>query len=188
MNQKEFDYYGQIRNLLIGHQINDIYYDQNNYGSDTPHWELSNQIHTIDQHIVMEMSNGQHIRLQWDAEFYKYGVGLELLETIKVYPEHRRSRVKTNKRWRDLIRQNILEIKVHWDVSHDFTSKERIQLPQSWEIVFENGVHIWIASMEIDEENRVNYWANHLTVFFDEPGAKRYGVLEHYQKEYVVKK
>lgn len=188
MNQKELDYYEQIKALLIGNTITDVHYDQNNYGSDTPHWELTNQIHTIDKHIILEMANGIHIRLQWDSEFYSYGVGLEKLDITKAHPEHRRSRVKTNKRWRDLIRQEIIEIKVHWDVSHDFASKRRIQLPQSWEIVFENGQHMWVASMEIDEENRVNYWAKHLTVFFDEPGAKRYGVLEHYQKEHIVKK
>jgi hypothetical protein len=183
MNKSELSYYTRIYDSLIGKLISNIFYEELDYQDSLEHWKFSDDVHSVDMNVILQLSDKSIIQLQWDHEFYSYGIGCKPLVIIE-----NRENIKTvsisEKPWMAFLNSPIKDIIVYWSESESLTQEyenyklvniipETIKLPQTWELQFEDNASIYLTAMEILPE-RISYWADHLTVLFNNADVKKY--------------
>jgi hypothetical protein len=188
MTEKEQKYYERIKSSFIGQTIKEVYYEELVYDSDSEFWEISDEIHSVDMNVIFRLDNDQLLQIKWDNEFYCYGIGFETLPEIIKREGFKTINVSNHSNWKKIIDKTINGIKVLWDISEGLTttySGNRIikkeysitKLPQTWELDFDNE-KIWISALEIDDEKRANFWADHLSVIFTNSEQEKYKLIE----------
>ena len=188
MTEKEQEYYERIKSSFIGQTIKEVYYEELDYDTDSEFWEMSNEIHSVDMNVIFRLDNDQLLQIKWDNEFYCYGVGFENLPEIIKREGFKTINVSNNSNWKKFIDKTISGIKVLWDISEGVTEnysgnriikkvKSTTKLPQTWELNFENE-KVWISALEIDNEKRANFWADHLSVIFTNREQEKYQLIE----------
>ena len=188
MTDKEQKYYERIKSSFIGQTIKEVYYEELDYDTDSEFWEMSDEIHSVDMNVIFKLDNDQFMQIKWDNEFYCYGVGFENLQGIIKREGFKTINVSNNSNWEKLIGKTISEIKVLWDISEGLTanySENKIikkensitKLPQTWELNLDNE-KVWISALEIDDDKRTNFWADHLSVIFTTREQEKYKLIE----------
>ncbi|MFN7045959.1 MAG: hypothetical protein ACK4M1_12250 [Flavobacterium sp.] len=191
MTPSEQKYYNSIKSTFIGRKIVEVFYEELNYETKLEYWEYSNHIHSIDMNMIFKLDNGEFIQIKWDNEFYPYGIGFEKLQELNFRNEVKIINVTSNQNWKPLLEKEIIGIKVFWDISEtkrvtttkicffkfSKTKKITIKIPQNWEIEFENS-KIWVSALEIIDESNVNFWADHLTLFFNKNRAEKFNLFK----------
>ncbi len=196
MTKKEKKYYDRIKTNLIGKTIKEVFYEELNYETELEYWEYSNEIHSVDMNVILQLENGQIIQIKWDNEFYCYGIGFEILKEITNKDGIKKIKVTKNLNWKKLIGKQILGINVLWDISEGITTEYSgnrivksentvIKIPQSWEFEFE-GLKIWISALEIKENETGNFWADHLSIFFTNKAQERYELVKKASTQHRV--
>ena len=188
MTEKEQKYYERIKSSFIGKTIKEVYYEELDYDTDSEFWEMSDEIHSVDMNVIFKLDNDQLMQIKWDNEFYCYGIGFENLQEIIKREGFKTINVSNNSNWEKLIGKTICEIKVLWDISEGLTAtysgnkiikKENsiTKLPQTWELNLDNE-KVWISALEIDDDKRTNFWADHLSVIFTTREQEKYKLIE----------
>lgn len=188
MTEKKKKYYERIKSSFIGRKIKEVYYEELDYKTDSEFWEMSDEIHSVDMNLIFRLDNKQLLQIKWDNEFYCYGIGFENLPEIIKREGIKTINVSNNSNWKRIINKTISGINVLWDISEGITStysgniiikKEKIikKLPQTWELEFDNE-KIWISALEIDNEKRAHFWADHLSVIFTNREQEKYKLIE----------
>ena len=70
-------------------------------------------------------------------------------------------------------------------MSNDFFrkgEKEKITLPQTWQIEFGNE-KLWISALELKEDGINSYWADHLTILFNNSEQEKYKLIKNASKQ-----
>ncbi|RWW92187.1 hypothetical protein [Flavobacterium cerinum] len=184
MKYTEGQYYKEIKNHLIGTSIVEVYYEVlNSYDELDPYedWKLSEDIHSVDMNIIFKLDNGKLIQIFWDNNFDCYGVGLEVLPVFEERESVKLINVSENENVLKFKENKIVDVLIHWDEievgsNWFFFSKQKKcnGVPLVWQVKFENNTDIWIATLEIFDVEAPYYWANHLTVFFNEEDVRKY--------------
>ncbi len=193
---REQKYYERIRSSFIGQKIKEVYYLELDYDSDTEFWKTSDEFHSVDMAIVFKLNNNRLLQVKWDSEFHCYGIGFERLSEITKKEGLKTSNVSNNYNWKKIINKKITAIKILWDTNEDLTvmhpknklpKKENnpIKIPLTWEISFYD-VKIWISALEIDNEKRPNFWADHLSVLFTNREQEKYQLIKNASLEYNI--
>ncbi|CAL2093048.1 hypothetical protein [Tenacibaculum sp. 190524A05c] len=188
MTEKEQKYYERIKSNFIGKKIKEVYYEVLDYDTDSEFWNISDEIHSVDMNVVFKLDNNQLLQIKWDNEFYCYGVGFESLPKIIKREGFKIISVSDNSTWIKYIDKKISRIRVLWDISEGITTthfgnkiikKENsfTKLPQTWELNFDNE-KLWISTLEIDDDNRTNFWADHLSVIFTNREQEKHQLIE----------
>ena len=188
MTDKEQKYYERIKSSFIGKTIKEVYYEELDYDTDSEFWEMSDEIHSVDMNVIFKLDNDELMQIKWDNEFYCYGIGFENLQEIIKREGFKTINVSNNSNWKKLIGKPICEIKVLWDISEGLTAtysgnkiikKENSirKLPQTWELNLDNE-KVWISALEIDDDKRTNFWADHLSVIFTTREQEKYKLIE----------
>ena len=188
MTEKEQKYYERIKSSFIGRTIKEVYYEELDYETNSEFWEMSDEIHSVDMNVIFRLDNDQLLQIKWDNEFYCYGIGFETLAEITKREGIKTIDVSNNLNWKKFIDKVISGIKVLWDISEGVNatySGNRIikkensitKLPQTWELNF-NNKKLWISALEIDDEKRTNFWADHLSVIFTKSEQEKYHPIE----------
>ena len=175
MIDKEQKYYNRILSKLIGRSIVDVFYEELDYQNKLEYWEFSKDIHSVDMNIIFRLDNNDLIQIKWDAEFYSYGVGFENLSQIEDKDLTKIISIKENNNWKKVLNEKITDLIIYWDNCTENNSnqgknnseKNFIQIPSIWEIEFQEQ-KIWISTFEIKEESDNIFWADHLTIFFND--------------------
>ena len=190
MTEKKNLYHARIRNSLIGRKINDVFYQEIEYDSATESWNLDLMIHSVDMNVIFKLDNGKFIQIKWDNEFYCYGVGLENLDEGVKQSALKTINLNTNLLWTNIINKEITAITVLWDIDENAkettfdkckavsTREFSIHVPQTWEIQFNFDNRLWISALEIKQDKKANFWADHLTLFFDNNGQEKYQLIK----------
>lgn len=191
MTALERKYYNSIKSIFIGRKIVEVFYEELNYETKLEYWEYSKHIHSIDMNVIFKLDNGEFIQIKWDNEFYPYGIGFEKLQELNFRTEVKTINVTSNQNWEPLLKKEITGIKVFWDISEtkrvtttkicffkfSKTKKIIIKIPQNWEIEFGNS-KIWVSALEIIDESNVNFWADHLTLFFNKNSTEEFNLVK----------
>ena len=188
MTDKEQKYYERIKSSFIGQTIKEVYYEELDYDTDSEFWEMSDEIHSVDMNVIFKLDNDELVQIKWDNEFYCYGIGFENLQEIIKREGFKTINVSNNSNWEKLIGKTINEIKVLWDISKVVTatySGNKIiktensitKLPQTWELNLDNE-KVWISALEIDDDKRTNFCADHLSVIFTTCEQEKYKLIE----------
>jgi len=187
MKYNKKQYYQNIKEQFIGASIQEVYYEVLNTfdESDTYlDWEISQNIHSIDMNIIFKLDNGKLIQLFWDSNFYCYGIGLEVLSHFEEKESIKLINVSENVKISGIIGYRISDILVSWDIleSYDVDNKghfdnthiARNYVPTLWQILFNENINMWIATLEISDNKDPYHWADHLTVFFNRTEIVKY--------------
>lgn len=196
MTEKEQKYYERIKSSFIGQTIKEVYYEELDYGTDSEFWEMSDEIHSVDMNVIFRLENDQLLQIKWDNEFYCYGVGFENLPEIIKREGFKTINVSNNSNWKKIIDKKISGIKVLWDISEGVTTtysegsiikkeKRITKLPQTWELNVENE-KFWISALEIDDEKRTNFWADHLSVIFTTSEQEKWQLIEKASTQHCI--
>lgn len=190
MTEKEIKYYERINSTFLGRKIIEVYYEELDYHTDSEFWEHSTDIHSIDMNIIFRLDNDELIQIKWDNEFYCYGIGFEKLTELNIREGFKTIALTDNLKWKLLVHKSITDIIVLWDesysqeiecVNNEFAAKGKktpFKLPQTWQIEFGNE-KIWISALEIKENESNYYWADHLTVLFNNDRQKQYKLIKN---------
>lgn len=73
--QNEIDYINSISSSFIGQKIKEVFYEELNYESE--YWNYSNNIHSVDMNVILQIENGKLLQIKWDNEFYCYELVLK---------------------------------------------------------------------------------------------------------------
>lgn len=196
MTEKEQKYYERIKSHFIGQKIKEVYYEELDYGSDCEYWELSDEIHSVDMNVILKLENHQLLQIKWDNEFYPYGVGFANISKITVKKGFKIINVSNHSNWKRFIGKTIYGINIFWDTSESapvcsygkqvFKKEKSItKLPQTWEFNIEN-TKVWIATLEIYDEKRIIFWADHLSVFFSKRAQEKIQLLQNTHSQHYI--
>lgn len=198
MTEKKDLYHAKIRNSQIGRKIKDVFYQVIKYDNDTEYWNLDSMIHSVDINVIFKLDNGKFIQIKWDNEFYSYGVGLENLDEGVKQLGLKTINLNSNSLWTNIINKEITEISVLWDIDDHAkettfdkckavsTREFSIHVPQTWEIQFNFDNKLWISALEIKQNENPNFWADHLTLFFDNNGQEKYQLIKTASIQHTV--
>ena len=193
---KELKYYHRINSAFIGRKIIEVYYEELDYKTDSEFWEHSTDIHSVDMNVIFRLDNNELIQIKWDNEFYCYGIGFEKLNEINIREGIKTIKLTENKNWAKLIGKEISEIIVLWDISEGITKEYKnnrviksektiTKLPQTWQIEF--GVEkIWVSALEIKEDGTNSYWADHLTILFNNSEQEKYQLIKNASTQHRI--
>ena len=188
--QKESDYIKRINSNFVGQKIKEVYYEELIYESDCEYWNYSNNIHSVDMNVIFKFENDKFLQIKWDNEFYCYGIGFEEIFKIESKEGIKTINVSENDNWKTLIGETISSIEIYWDESEsqEFQNKfgfmipkgmkQKIKLPLSWKLKFINN-YIFISAFEIKDNEYNYYWADHLTIFFNEEELIKYKLNQY---------
>lgn len=177
--QKEIDYINRTNSSFIGQKIKEVFYEELNYESEPECWNYSNNIHSVDMNVLLQIENGKLLQIKWDDEFYCYGIGFAEILEMKIRDGINTINVSENSNWKSLIGKTITSIDIYWDESENQEyqtklgimlpkgKKQQFKLPLSWKLNFLNE-YVFISAFEVDEDGNNYYWADHLTLFFKE--------------------
>ncbi len=201
MTEKESKYYDRIKSELIGQKVCEVYYEEVNWETDdSEFWEFSTDIHSVDMNVIFRLENGKLIQIMWDSEFYSYGVGFTIIDKLEKEKEKEGFKilnVSESENWKKLIGEKISGIGILWDISEGITTEyknDRVvksekaitKLPQTWELSFDKN-KIWIATLEIKEDESDNYyWADHLTILFSNEAQEKYKLCENASSQHYI--
>ena len=189
MEDKKQKYFYSLKNNLVGQSIKEIFYDEMDYGNNIQDWNLSENIHSIDLDVIFKMNNNKLVQVNWDNEFYNYGINIKVLNKINNIEGFNTIDLTSNSKWIKLLNKKILNVQVLWyieknvkdniyDNNRNISEKSiQIELPQTLEIKFETNDKIWISTVEILKDNEINYCADNLTIFFDEKELLKYKLI-----------
>lgn len=113
--QKEIDYINSISSSFIGQKIKEVFYEELNYESE--YWNYSNNIHSVDMNVILQIENGKLLQIKWDNEFYCYGIGFEEILEMKIKDDINTINVSENSHWKSVIGKTITSIDTDWDES-----------------------------------------------------------------------
>lgn len=184
----EEQYYQDIKNHLIGTSIIEVYYEVLNSYDELDlyeDWKLFDYIHSVDMNIIFKLDNGKLLQIFWDNNFHCYGVGLKVLSAFEKRETVKLINVSGNDSFSTLKYNKLVDVLIYWDeiettnieTLEGFVFKELKgykKIPLVWQIKFENNANMWIAAFEIRINNEHYYWADHLTVFFNENDIRKY--------------
>lgn len=185
MEISESEFYNNIRTSLIGKRISHVQYQELDYEDNLEYWEFSQSIHSVNMNVILTLHDKSIVQFNWDYYFDFYGVGIKLLESID-----KREGLKTvsilSQHWKQVFNIPIKDVFVYWSESDSETQyfendklvnvvPEKIRLPQTLELQFENDESIFITAIEIKPRD-VIYWSDHLTVLFDKMDFIKYGL------------
>lgn len=185
ISQKEIAYLKKTNSTFIGQKIVEVYYEEINYESEIEYWNFSENVHSVDMNIIFKLENGKLLQIKWDNEFYSYGIGFEEINELRIKDGFKIINVTENKNWRSKILKNIISINVYWDEADIKSYQEvfgimipkgkekQIRLPLTWEIKISDE-KVYISAFEITENRSNIYWADHLTVNFNETDLIKY--------------
>ena len=198
MEDKKQKYYDRLKNNLVGRKINEIYYNEMDYGNNIEDWNLSEDIHSIDMYVIFKMDNNKLVQLNYDNEFHSYGINVKELNKIHGIEGFKTISLTSNSKWKKLLNKKILHVQVFWYIEENVKEKIydnkkiiseksiRIELPQTLEIECETNEKIWISALEIMKDNRTNYCADNLTIFFDEKELLKYKLIDRTAIKYLI--
>lgn len=190
---KERNYIQRIDSNFIGQKIAEIFYEEINYESDVEYWNYSDNIHSVDMNVIFKFDNGKLLQIKWDNEFYCYGIGFEEIDTLIKREGFKTVNVTQNSNWKSLIGKIITSVDIYWDKSESQEyqemfglmipkgKKEKIKLPLSWKLNFQNEF-LFISAFEIEHDGNNYYWVDNLTLFFKDDDFKRYKLNQKYRK------
>ena len=199
MEDKKQKYYDRLKNNLVGHEIKEIFYNKMNYGNDIENWNLSQNIHSIDMDVIFKMKNNKLVQVNWDNEFYSYGINIKGLNKINNIEGFKTIDLTSNSKWIKLLNKKILNVQVFWYIEKNVKEKMydnnkniseksiQIEIPQTLEIRFETNDKIWISALEILKDNKINYCTDNLTIFFNEEELLKYKLTRHTNTIYLIK-
>lgn len=198
MTDKELKYYDRINSTFIGRKIIEVFYEELDYETDSEYWEHTPDLHSVDMNVIFRFDNNELIQIKWDNEFYCYGIGFDKLTELKKKEGFKTISLTDNLNWKKLTEKRITEIVVLWDesysqeveqVNNKFVAKGKkkpIKLPQTWQIEFGNE-KIWISALEIKENEKDNYyWADHLTIIFNDKEQENYKLIKNASTQHRV--
>lgn len=188
MTYTEEQYYQNIKNHLIGTSIVEVYYVVLNSYNELDlyeDWKLFDYIHSVDMSIIFKLDNGKLLQIFWDNNFHCYGVGLKVLSAFEERETVKLINVSENDIFSKLKDSILIDVLIYWDeiettrvetFSGFAFMKQKLfkKIPIVWQIKFENNADMWIAAFEIRSNNEHSYWADHLTVFFNEEDIRKY--------------
>ncbi|OJJ20170.1 hypothetical protein BKI52_17000 [marine bacterium AO1-C] len=174
MHKQEQIYYQQIQDFLLSRRVTEVFYEELDYQDGQGHWEESNECHSLDLNIILQLDNQELVQIKWDNEFYAYGLGLEKVSQLNPREGIKIINASSHQNWTSLINQRIVSIHIYWD---ECNSSDTNFLPTVWEVQFEHHHKIWIATVEIYEGKMTSFWANHLTIFFSREEAIKYQLI-----------
>jgi hypothetical protein len=195
MNKKENTYQRNIDDILVGRSIKEVHYVCVDYQSEIEIWNLNSGIHSIDMYISFVLDNDVIAQIKWDNEFHCYGLGIAQIDNLDGYTGYDLVEMTSNHKWKQLKDIQISNVQVFWDrdklnyveIQDNVTTKtgnEKVTLPQTWEIKFEDKKSIWISAFEIRDDESPNYWADNLTVFFERGLLEEYKLITSTQQMY----
>ena len=82
MTEKQINYLNKINSIFVGQKIKNVHYEVILY-EDQEYWEFSNEIHSVDMNIILELDNDKFFKVLWDNEFECYGIGVYEINELK---------------------------------------------------------------------------------------------------------
>lgn len=132
-------------NSLIRQRIKNVQYATIDYFDDKPYWNFG-KIHEVEHGVELTTESGEIYRISWDDYENDYGVYVAKKELILFWNEAVMWNVTEQKEWKDLLNQEIKEIKTYW---HEWNNEFTLQ---DVEFEFTNGKKVWFIAARLDEK------------------------------------
>ena len=113
MTEKQINYLNKINSIFVGQKIKNVHYEVILY-EDQEYWEFSNEIHSVDMNIILELDNDKFFKVLWDNEFECYGIGVYEINELKPADSFKLIKVSDNINWKSKIGKKITSINVFW--------------------------------------------------------------------------
>jgi len=165
--------------VLLGDSIQSIKYCE--MGIDGPGFEFAD-FHSVDHGIELGMLSGLSCYFMWSDQYQqfdlKFGHGTILSQFPIQHPPPIRS-LTNHSKWQPYLGKKITGLSSFWPYVNYQNSSAKVRYPQDWKLEFEGDLELIISAMEIDAAGRVVPMADHVTIFFAERAALKYGACRY---------
>ena len=155
-------------NALLTQKITAVHYAAIEYFDSTPYWDHG-KIHEVEHGVEFVIETGDVYRISWDDYENNYGVNIAKKELISFWDEAVMWNVTEREEWKNLLNQEITEIKAYW---HEWNDEETLQ---DVEFEFINGRKVWFSASSYDsEKDQLSGGSDDISIVFEEPTAYKY--------------
>lgn len=155
-------------NSLLGQRISTIHYAAIDYFDDKYYWDYG-KIHEIEHGVEFETETEEIYRISWDDYENDYGVYVAKKELMSFWNDAVMWNVTEREEWRDLLNQEIIEIKTYW---HEWNNEVSLQ---DVEFGLSNNKKIWFSASRYDSEKDLLLGgSDDISIIFEEPIAYKY--------------
>ena len=155
-------------NSLLGQRILTVHYAAIDYFDDKPYWDHG-KIHEVEHGVEFAIETGEIYRISWDDYENDYGVYIAKKELMSFWKEAVMWNVTEREEWKDLLNQEIKEIKTYW---HEWNNEITLR---DVEFEFSNAKKIWFSASSYDsKKDQLLGGSDDISIIFEEPIASKY--------------
>lgn len=161
----------EILKDLIGRSIVTAAYHEIDYGDDRPMWNReSASFDSLDFGLTLRLDDDSVFHLVWGHEYTQYDISV-----ARGSGDRGERSWDATSRWAAYIDAPIAEARIIWQ--HTESDEGSPEYPQSIVITFASRRSVVISAFESRGDNFKLPMMDHVTVFFDEAEAERFGLL-----------
>lgn len=153
---------------LLNQQIITVHYAAIDYFDNKIYWDQG-KIHEIEHGVEFTTASGDVYQISWDDYENDYGVNVARKEILHFWNDAKVWNVTEREEWKDIINQEIREIKTFW---HEWNNESSLQ---DIEFEFSNNKKVWFcASRYDDKKDELLGGSDDISIVFEEPTAFKY--------------